>query len=341
MSTRAAQRPSAASRVPWLPLVLLGCGLLALAGGLSHRHALSVAAAALLLLAWLPSVWRRRSVTAIAVWVLLAALLLVPALAGRPLLALMALPVVFLAAIGWLFARTLRSGGTAGHALRAADRRRGAREPAGRAQLHARRHLVLGLPARRDGVAVAADRVVCGARRMAGDVRRHRPVRTARVIARVVSASGLLGRVARRVRGRVRVPALAPSAHSASARSAVRGTDRAALAGAGARGRRRGMNDSLQTTLRIDPAHPALAGHFPGNPIVPGVVVLERVAAALRAWRGERVEKLDAKFVQPLRPGEAAVIALDGDGARVRFEVTGSEGAVFARGTLLAADRRA
>jgi len=43
------------------------------------------------------------------------------------------------------------------------------------------------------------------------------------------------------------------------------------------------MNDSLQTTLRIDPAHPALAGHFPGNPIVPGVVVLERVAAALRA----------------------------------------------------------
>lgn len=100
------------------------------------------------------------------------------------------------------------------------------------------------------------------------------------------------------------------------------------------------MSDAFQTALQIEAAHPALAGHFPGNPIVPGVVVLERVAAALRAWRGERVEKLDAKFVQPLRPGEAAVIALDGDGARVRFEVTGSEGVVFARGTLLAADRR-
>lgn len=101
------------------------------------------------------------------------------------------------------------------------------------------------------------------------------------------------------------------------------------------------MNGTFRRALQIDAAHPAMAGHFPGNPIVPGVVVLERVAAALRAWRGERVEKLDAKFVQPLRPGEAAMIALDADGARVRFEVTGVEGKLLARGTLLAADRRA
>ncbi|HVX05460.1 MAG TPA: hydroxymyristoyl-ACP dehydratase [Rhodanobacteraceae bacterium] len=101
------------------------------------------------------------------------------------------------------------------------------------------------------------------------------------------------------------------------------------------------MSGKFQTSLRIDVAHPSLAGHFPGNPVVPGVVVLERVAAALRAWRGEQVERLDAKFVRPLRPGEAASIALDGDGARVRFEVTGAEGGVLARGTLMATDRRA
>lgn len=101
------------------------------------------------------------------------------------------------------------------------------------------------------------------------------------------------------------------------------------------------MSGTFQTPLKIDTAHPALAGHFPGNPIVPGVVVLERLAAALRTWRGARVERLDAKFVQPLRPGEAATIALHDDSARVRFEVTGAEGAVFARGTLVAADRRA
>jgi uncharacterized membrane protein len=96
--------------VPWLPLVLLACAVLALAGGLSHRHGLSVAAAALLLLAWLPSVWRRRSIAALGLWLALAALLLAPALTGHPELALMALPVVFLAAIGWLFARTLKRG---------------------------------------------------------------------------------------------------------------------------------------------------------------------------------------------------------------------------------------
>ena len=93
--------------------------------------------------------------------------------------------------------------------------------------------------------------------------------------------------------------------------------------------------------LCVAPEHPALPGHFPGNPLVPGVVVLERVAAALKAWRGTAIGKLDAKFVQPLRPGEEATIALDDDGARVRFEVTRADGGVLARGTLLSMDRQA
>jgi uncharacterized membrane protein len=110
-STPAMQpRPIASARVPWLPLTLLACALLALAGGLLHRHYLSLASALLLLLAWLPAVWRRRSLPAFAIWAGLAALLLVPALLGHAELALMALPVVFLSAVSWLFARTLRRG---------------------------------------------------------------------------------------------------------------------------------------------------------------------------------------------------------------------------------------
>ncbi|MBU6417964.1 MAG: hydroxymyristoyl-ACP dehydratase [Xanthomonadaceae bacterium] len=93
--------------------------------------------------------------------------------------------------------------------------------------------------------------------------------------------------------------------------------------------------------LCIAPEHPALPGHFPGDPLVPGVVVLERVAAALKAWKDSAVGKLDAKFVRPLRPGEEATIALDDDGARVRFEVTRADGGVLARGTLLVAERQA
>ncbi len=93
-----------------MPLVLLACGVLALAGGLSHRHALSLAAALLFLLAWLPSILKRRSARALLGWVALAALLLVSALLGHTQLALMTLPVLFLAGVSWVFGRTLRRG---------------------------------------------------------------------------------------------------------------------------------------------------------------------------------------------------------------------------------------
>jgi 3-hydroxymyristoyl/3-hydroxydecanoyl-(acyl carrier protein) dehydratase len=89
--------------------------------------------------------------------------------------------------------------------------------------------------------------------------------------------------------------------------------------------------------LRIDAAHPALAGHFPGHPVVPGVVVLERVVAALRAWRGGRVEKLEVKFLQPLLPGEDAVIELHAESTHVGFTVTRADGVALARGALQAA----
>lgn len=94
------------------------------------------------------------------------------------------------------------------------------------------------------------------------------------------------------------------------------------------------MSNSFQMVLRIDPSHPALAGHFPGNPIVPGVVLLERVAAALRAWRGERVERLDAKFVQPLLPDEDAMIELRAETGCIHFAVRRVDGVSLARGTL-------
>ena len=58
-------------------------------------------------------------------------------------------------------------------------------------------------------------------------------------------------------------------------------------------------------TLRVPAQHPALAGHFPGNPIVPGVVVLDAVVSAAEAWLGAgfRVDRLTyAKFLAPLKP---------------------------------------
>jgi 3-hydroxymyristoyl/3-hydroxydecanoyl-(acyl carrier protein) dehydratase len=81
--------------------------------------------------------------------------------------------------------------------------------------------------------------------------------------------------------------------------------------------------------LCIGADHPSLAGHFPGNPLVPGVLILDAVLAAAIAHCGRplRLQRLpQAKFLQPLRPGEAAQIELEAVSAednplRLRFRV--------------------
>jgi len=67
-------------------------------------------------------------------------------------------------------------------------------------------------------------------------------------------------------------------------------------------------------TFTIAADHPALAGHFPGNPIVPGVLVLEHVQKALEARVGPvRLTGVpQAKFLSPLRPDETCVIVFTG-----------------------------
>lgn len=86
-------------------------------------------------------------------------------------------------------------------------------------------------------------------------------------------------------------------------------------------------------TLCIGAGHPALPGHFPGEPLVPGVILLEQVALALRGWRQQRMSRvLEAKFMAPLRPGELAQIHLsDADGTRIRFRIE-RNGSLLARG---------
>jgi 3-hydroxymyristoyl/3-hydroxydecanoyl-(acyl carrier protein) dehydratase len=92
---------------------------------------------------------------------------------------------------------------------------------------------------------------------------------------------------------------------------------------------------AFEWPLSVDPAHPSLPGHFPGQPLVPGVMLLEQVALALHAWRGQRLSRvLEAKFVAPLLPGEMATLCL-GEApnavTRVRFEIH-RDGTLLARG---------
>ena len=62
----------------------------------------------------------------------------------------------------------------------------------------------------------------------------------------------------------------------------------------------------------IPTTHPSLPGHFPGYPIVPGVVLLDTVIeTARRHLGGCRILSLpNAKFVAPLGPGVRFTIEL-------------------------------
>ncbi len=91
------------------------------------------------------------------------------------------------------------------------------------------------------------------------------------------------------------------------------------------------------TTFTIDPRHPALAGHFPGSPIVPGVVLLdEAVRAVEQANGGETVHWTvgAAKFLKPVRPGETLTLECEPrPNGSIRFIVS-SAGRAVANGVL-------
>ena len=83
------------------------------------------------------------------------------------------------------------------------------------------------------------------------------------------------------------------------------------------------------TALQIAPDHPAFAGHFPGQPLLPGVLLLAHVLEAalaepaLASRLGTAPRLASAKFLSPVRPGERIEMSFDtaASSARLGFEV--------------------
>jgi 3-hydroxymyristoyl/3-hydroxydecanoyl-(acyl carrier protein) dehydratase len=84
--------------------------------------------------------------------------------------------------------------------------------------------------------------------------------------------------------------------------------------------------DDLRSHVTVDVPmdHPCFAGHFPGHPVLPGVVLLDEVVAAAERHLARPLQALQvrvAKFHAPVRPGAQLCIELTGR-EPVRFSVT-------------------
>jgi 3-hydroxyacyl-[acyl-carrier-protein] dehydratase len=83
-----------------------------------------------------------------------------------------------------------------------------------------------------------------------------------------------------------------------------------------------GMKHTVPLAIPAD--HPAYAGHFPGRPILPGVVLLDATLAHLASLQGrhETIRIKSAKFLSPVEPGEALTLNYEATGSgNYRFEI--------------------
>lgn len=104
-----------------------------------------------------------------------------------------------------------------------------------------------------------------------------------------------------------------------------------------------------ERVVSISGEHPSLAGHFPGHPIVPGVVLLREVMDTLRQGLGMPLFITglpDVKFSAPLKPREVVTIRVEGETAtratftcQVDSRLIASGSITFRPGTTLQVER--
>jgi 3-hydroxyacyl-[acyl-carrier-protein] dehydratase len=87
---------------------------------------------------------------------------------------------------------------------------------------------------------------------------------------------------------------------------------------------------TFEFRFSISSAHPALPGHFPGHPIVPGALLLDHVLTGVAAAMNRPVTVLQkVKFVAPLLPDESVTVACEATGDQLTFSVQTWRGGIL------------
>lgn len=98
---------------------------------------------------------------------------------------------------------------------------------------------------------------------------------------------------------------------------------------------------SLEKSWYIDEQQPVFAGHFPGNPIMPGVLVLGLLKSLVAEYLDQPVQIAAIKrqkFLRPVLPANTLSLAIknlevDGNFIDVNYVATVAEGPV-AKGSI-------
>lgn len=94
------------------------------------------------------------------------------------------------------------------------------------------------------------------------------------------------------------------------------------------------MSEVRKAEMSFPLDHPAGPGHFPGNPVIPGALLLASVLDSLEDLEGGPVERCaikSAKFFSPARPGERVAIGFSPlAGSGFKFECWVGERMVLA-----------
>jgi 3-hydroxymyristoyl/3-hydroxydecanoyl-(acyl carrier protein) dehydratase len=83
--------------------------------------------------------------------------------------------------------------------------------------------------------------------------------------------------------------------------------------------------------------HPSLPGHFPGHPVVPGVLLLEEaIACILAVSPGQALAGVtSAKFLRAVAPDQAIEVAWESSGGDHVSFICAADGQAVLRGTAL------
>ncbi|MBN2862440.1 MAG: hypothetical protein JXN62_04705 [Bacteroidales bacterium] len=90
----------------------------------------------------------------------------------------------------------------------------------------------------------------------------------------------------------------------------------------------RGKNDNnISFLIRFDPDHEIFKGHFPGNPILPGVCIIQILKEIVMDMTGEKIllqNVSSIKYLSILNPQNNSMISFD-----VEFQEKGQDNIIF------------